>query len=122
MDREGTATGHALLQPAFGRPALCVKREGALVPRTLFLKPLNHGDPPPFLPSIARALFDAAAQGEDIVPVIQSFTRGLGFDTFLYRARRCRPSDRQTQDYVVHISPEEVNPTAGDLRANFDFD
>ena len=59
------------------------------------------------IPPVMVPLFDAADNGLDLVPAIQSITNDLGFDTFMYGVSTSLRPDHESRMYVFTTAPLE---------------
>ncbi len=73
------------------------------------LEPLLPGKvdlrPQQYVPPFLSALIAAARQGSDLLPFVDSITRHLGFETFLYAASAMSKPDHEQKAYVYTTLP-----------------
>lgn len=73
------------------------------------LEPLLPGKvnlrPNQYVPPFLSALIAAARQGSDLLPFVDSITRHLGFETFLYAASAMTKPDHEQRAYVYTTLP-----------------
>ena len=58
-------------------------------------------------PHVLQPLVDAAARGEDLVPVVDAIVRGLGFDSFAYALTTSTRPDKEAQLFIFTTMPAE---------------
>jgi LuxR family transcriptional regulator, quorum-sensing system regulator SolR len=62
---------------------------------------------PGVFPHLMQPLVDAAARGEDLIPLVHSIVAGLGFDSFAYALTTSNRPDNEAQMYVFTTMPAE---------------
>lgn len=60
-----------------------------------------------YVPPFLKPLIDAAAKGADLQAVVESITRHLGFDSFMYAASAMPKPDHEEKAYVFTTMPRE---------------
>lgn len=60
-----------------------------------------------YVPPFLKPLIDAAGKGADLQPVVESITRHLGFDSFMYAASAMPKPDHEEKAYVFTTMPRE---------------
>lgn len=60
-----------------------------------------------YVPPFLGALVAAAARGADLLPFVESITRYLGFDSFMYAASAMPKPDHEEKAYVYTTLPRE---------------
>jgi LuxR family quorum-sensing system transcriptional regulator SolR len=58
-------------------------------------------------PHVLQPLVDAAARGDELVPVVQSIIQGLGFDSFAYALTTSVRPDKEAQLFMFTTMPAE---------------
>lgn len=72
-----------------------------IVPGAVTLRPYN------FVPPFLEALVNAALNGNDLLPCVQSITKHLGFDSFMYGATGTPKPDHEAMSYVYTTLSKE---------------
>jgi DNA-binding CsgD family transcriptional regulator len=69
----------------------------------------SHARPAPwgFIPPVLAPLVEAAESGRDLVPVIESITNNLGFETFTYGMSTSPRPDHESRMYVFTTASAE---------------
>lgn len=60
-----------------------------------------------FVPPFLEPLVAAAAKGADLLPYVESITKSLGFDSFMYGATATPKPDHEAVSYVYTTLPRE---------------
>ena len=60
-----------------------------------------------YVPPFLKPLLDAATKGADLKPIVESITRHLGFDSFMYAASAMPKPDHEEKAYVFTTLPFE---------------
>ena len=75
------------------------------------LEPLSPGKvnlrPNQYVPPFLASLVSAASQGNVLLPFVESITRSLGFDSFMYAASAMLKPDHEARAYVYTTLPLE---------------
>lgn len=72
-----------------------------IVPGTVKLRPYN------FVPPFLEALVNAATDGKDLLPFVETITKYLGFDSFMYGATGTPKPDHEAVSFVYTTLPKE---------------
>ena len=70
-----------------------------LVPGKVNIRP-NH-----YVPPFLTSLIAAAKEGNDLLPFVESITRHLGFESFMYAASAMTKPDHEQKAYVYTTLP-----------------
>ena len=75
------------------------------------MRPLHPGQvnlrPGQFIPPFLASLVAAAEKGNDLLPYVESITKNLGFDSFMYGATATPKPDHEGKSYVYTTMPRE---------------